>query len=300
MCKVLIFLMLSVQIAFSAAQFEVVTFNVRWLGVTVDDPRLPNPKPKDPVLVKKQIASMADFMKKVVNPKSIIVFQEVVDLTALRTILPINWTCDGYKSANIHHQHVVLCVSPLFRIVNVPHDRNKVIEAVASDAVWSRPAIRADITDLKGRRFLRVVGLHLKAAPNFSLERQRQMKVIAQDLRMSAAIPTILLGDMNTYSAKETGQLFDDVVLLEKILKQTDPTFVHLKHKEPFTFRSPQHRSQFDQIYFNGPIKLVNGPDVFDVCSQTVNGTGYLDFKYYYENVTDHCPVKAILQIDGI
>lgn len=299
MNKLLLLLILSGQIAFSAVQFEVVTFNVRWFGLTVDDPRTPNPKPKDPILVKKQIATMADFINKVVNPKSIIVFQEVVDLVALQRILPPNWTCDGYKSSNIHHQHVVLCVSPLFRIANVPYDQNKVIEAVASDLVWSRPAVRADIVDRTGKRFLRVVGLHLKAAPNFSIERQRQIKVIAQDLRSSPSVPTILLGDMNTYSAKETGQAFDDVVLIERILKQADPSFVHLKHKEPYTFRSPQHRSQFDQIYFNGPIKVVKGPDVFDVCSQTVNGSGYLDFAYYYENVTDHCPVKAILQIDG-
>jgi endonuclease/exonuclease/phosphatase family metal-dependent hydrolase len=298
MLKSLLFSLFVFQAAFSAAQFEVVTFNVRWLGLTVDDPRTPNPKPKDPMAVKKQIASMADFMKRVVNPKSIIAFQEVVDLNALRQILPPNWSCDGYKSANIHHQHVVLCVSPLYRIVNVPHDRDKVIEAVATDAVWSRPGVRADIVDRTGKRFLRVVALHLKAAPDFSLERQRQMKVIAQDLRMSPTIPTVLLGDLNSYSAKETGQVFDDVDLFERILKQSDPTFVHLKHKKPFTFRSHQHRSQFDHIYFNRPITVVSGPDVFNVCSQTTNGTGYYDFNYYYENVTDHCAVKAILQIN--
>lgn len=299
MSKVFAILMILSQMAFSSVQFEVVTFNVRWLGLTVDDPRTPNPKPRDPALVKKQIATMADFMKRVVNPKSILVLEEVVDLKALRTILPPNWSCDGYAHANVHHQHVMLCVSPLYKIANVPYDRDKVIEGVASDAVWSRPGVRADILDRTGKRFLRVVGLHLKSAPNFSLERQRQMRVVAQDLKSSAQVPTVLMGDLNTYSAKETKQLFDDVVLFERILKQVDPSFVHLKHNEPYTYRSLQHRSQFDHIYYNGLVKVVKGPDVFDVCSQTVNGSGYLDFAYYYENVTDHCAVKAVLQVDG-
>ena len=72
-----------------------------------------------------------------------------------------------------------------------------------------------------------------------------------------------------------------------------------MDHKEPYTYRSPQHRSQFDHIYYNGPVKVVRGPDVFDVCSQTVNGKGYLNFEYYYENVTDHCAVKAVIQIES-
>ncbi len=299
MLRVLIVLLLLAPAVFSAAQLELVTFNIRWFGLTVDDPRTPNPKPRNPELIKKQITSMADFMKKVVNPQSLVVFQEVVDLNALKLILPPNWICDGYRHPNLHHQHVVLCVSPIYRIVNVPYDNNKLIEEVATDNTWSRPAVRADVVDLTGKRILRVVGVHLKAQPNFSQERQRQMTVIANDLRKGTRIPTILLGDMNTYPVKDSGQQFDDVVLLERILKQVDPTIYHLNHKEPFTFRSQQHRSQFDQIYANGFVKLLKGPDVFDVCSQTVDGPGYLNFKYYYENVTDHCAVKAILQIDG-
>lgn len=300
MLKAFVLLMLSMAPAvFSATQLEVVTFNVRWFGLTVDDPRSPNPKPRDPALVKRQIASMADFMKRVVNPQSVIVFQEVVDIDALRLILPANWSCDGYRHANKLHQHVVVCASPLYRIVNVPYDGNKIIEGVASDTTWSRPAVRADITDRMGRRILRVVGVHLKSAPNFSMERQRQMNVIGQDLRQTTSpIATVILGDMNSFLRKETGQPLDDADLLERILKTSDPSFVHLPHKEPFTYRSAQHRSQFDHIYYNKGVTVLRGPDVFDVCSQTKDGAGYLNFAYYLENVSDHCPVKAIIQVD--
>lgn len=298
MFKAILALLFVAPTVFCATQLEVVTFNVRWLGVTVDNPRDPKPIPRDPALIKKQIASMADFMKKVVNPQSLVVFQEVVDLRALQAILPPNWSCDGYRHTNPHHQHVVICASPLYRIVNVPYDNNKLVEEVATDNTWSRPAVRADIVDRTGKRILRLVGVHLKSAPEFSKERQRQVSVIAADLRKGPMIPTLLTGDFNSFPGKDSGQGFDDVLLFEKILQQMDPTMVHLKHKEPFTFRSPQHRSQFDQIYFNRGVKLVKGPDVWDVCSQTVDGQGYLNFKYYYENVTDHCAVKAIIQVD--
>ncbi len=297
MLKSIVLLIFMTPALFAATQMEVITFNVRWFGLTVDDPRSPSPKPRDPAVVRQQIASMADFMKKVINPQSVIVFQEVVDLNALRTILPPNWSCDGYRHQNKYHQHVVVCVSPIYRIVNVPYDRNMIIEEVASDAVWSRPAVRADIVDRSGNRVLRVVGTHLKSAPNFAAERVRQMKVIAQDLRKGTMIPTIVLGDMNSYAANQTGQKLDDAVLLERTLQLVDPTFVHLKHKEPYTYRSADHKSQFDHMYFNRGIKVLKGPDVFNVCSQTVDGQGYLNFKYYLANVSDHCAVKAIIQV---
>lgn len=281
-------------------QLELVTFNVRWFGVTVNDPRSPNPTPIDPQVRLNQIKSMTDFMKKVVKPQGLIVFEEVVDLNLLNTILPAHWNCAGYRHPNPHHQHIAICAAPQFKISKVPYDSNTTIEQVATDNIWSRPAVRIDISNRLGRPFLRVVGLHLKSAPNFSDERYRQMTVIAQDLRQGGKVPTLLVGDANSYSAQQTGRPQSDVERMTRALKAVDTSFQHLEHQEMYTFRSPRFQSQFDQIFFNSGVKPLRGPDVFDVCNNDGLGSGYLNFKYYYANVSDHCPVKTVLQIKGI
>ncbi len=221
-----------------------------------------------------------------------------MDQNLLKVVLPSNWNCAGYQQLNPFHQHVVVCAAPQFKIMTVPYDNNTTIETVlGSDKDWSRPAVRVDIANLRGQRLLRVVGLHLKAGPDFSLERFRQMQMVAADLKSQPGVPTVVLGDMNTFQVNETRQRQADAIRLQAALQQGDSSFRLLAHKEAFTYRSPRHRSQFDQIYYNSQVQPLAPLDVFDVCNQTQDGKGYFNFNFYYENVSDHCPIKTIVRI---
>ncbi len=286
------------QTSHAATDIEIVAFNVKWFGSNVNDPRGNHPTPIDPKLVQRRTDVMKDFFAKVVQPKGVVVFSEFVDQNLLKAILPANWTCAGYQHLNPYHQHVVICAAPQFKILTVPYDNNTVIETVlGEDKDWSRPGVRIDIANQQGQRLLRVVGLHLKSAPNFSSERVRQMQMVAQDLRNQPGVPTIILGDMNTFPIADTHQSQPDALLLQGALQQIDPSFKLLAHKEAYTFRSPRNKAQFDQIYYNGAVQPLAPPSVFAVCNEKQNGSGYLDINYYYNNVSDHCPVKTVVRL---
>lgn len=280
--------------AHATTELQITTFNIRWFGVRYDDPRGPNPKPIDPKAIKARAEIVRDFLEKAVDPHDVITFEEVVDVNLLKSVLPTGWTCMSYSTPNKSHQHVAICASPKYQLLKVPYDNNSTIEAVATDPQWSRPAVRVDLADLKGNRLLRMVGVHFKAMPGFSRERIRQMGAIATDLSQGPKVPTIILGDMNTFETDETRLKQDDIELLGTALAQKDPTFTYLSHSVPYTFRSPQHRSQFDQMFVNNGVRVIKAPKVFAVCSATRNAaSGYMNFDYYYKNVSDHCPVQV-------
>lgn len=277
----------------SALELEVATFNVKWFGVRVDDPRGGKPSPIDPAKIKQRAQIMRDFMNTILAPKDVVAFQEVVDVAMLKQTLPAGWNCISYQHRNPHHQKVAICASPKFKFMPVPYDRDPTIEEIAIDPEWGRPGVRADLADASGKRLLRIVALHLKSAPEFTKDRVYQMQVAAKDLGRDRPVPTLVLGDMNTFWPKDTNQRYPDVNYLENELRKFDQSFRHIPHTEEFTFRSHKFYSQFDHIFINGQVKLVSGPSVFRVCNQKRDGTGYYKFDFYYENVSDHCPVKA-------
>lgn len=283
--------------SFAAKNLEIVTFNTRWFGSPVDDPRSANPKPIDPVKFEARTKIMADFISKHIKNKDVISFQEVVDLPLLQSLLPKSWHCETYETNNRYHQRVVLCASGKYQWQHVPYDNNFSIEEVATDLEWSRPALRLDLADLNGNRLVRFVAVHLKAMQNYSRERQRQVNVIAQDLKKDNSVPTVILGDMNTYSAKQTGQDRDDLEKLVAVLQKQDNSFKSIQHQVKYTYRSPRYGSLFDHVFINKGITAKAAPNVYEVCNSSENGQGYMNFSYYYKNVSDHCPVSVSLTI---
>lgn len=264
---------------------NITTFNLKWFGIG-GDPTNPQKEYRIPY-VKKLITSY-------LANTHIIVFEEVVQVEALPQILPGGWQCISYKHPQPQHQKVAICATPAIAMEKVNYDDNYTIEAAQAGNPNLRPAMRIDILERKTNRTLfTLVGVHLKAMPNETNLRVQQSIEISKDLsRIPAGKPVVIVGDMNTFSKAETQLGEDDVDLLLKGYNSSAKGILRVPHKpNTYTFRSPEYQNQLDHFYVRGAIRVTAIPDVFPVCSATQNGTGYMNFEYYYKNVSDHCPV---------
>lgn len=264
---------------------NITTFNLKWFGIGG------NPK-----------ASVKEFRIKYVKQlistylvkTNVFVFEEVVIVNDIPSILPAGWTCISYQHPQPQHQKVVMCAAPGVSLNKVNYDNNFTIEEAQGGNPNLRPAVRVDVVETKSKRNLfTLVGVHLKAMPDKTNMRIQQAMAISKDLaRIPQGRPVVIAGDMNTFLKSETKQSEDDVVLLLKALNSSSKGYVHVPHKpDTYTFRSPQYLNQFDHFYVRGSMRVTYVPDVFPVCSAKQNGTGYMNFEFYYKNVSDHCPV---------
>jgi hypothetical protein len=284
--------------ALATRDLQVGTMNMEWFGAKVTDPRSPKPIPIDPKQVQKRLDTVRDFFATIVKPQDVMVVEEIVDVNALLSVLPTGWSCMGYTTpANALQQKVFVCAAPQYGFANVPYDDNKTIEQVASEPVWSRPAVRLDLTDKAGNHILRIVGVHLKSGPDFSLERIRQAGVIGADLAKGDKVPTVMLGDFNSFETNLNHQPKRDVEMMLEQFRIADSSFAQAPTNLPYTYRHGHLQSSFDHLFYNSGVQIVKAPEVFAVCSQNKGGSGYNDIGFYNQFVSDHCPVQATIRI---
>lgn len=297
--KILIFLsLLNLQIDFataagggdgggeiSARSIRATTFNIRWFGLGGSMQGSPANEHRD--------QSIKEFLATEVMPTDVIAFQEIVDVNRLRALLPSGWTCVGYTNSDQKHQHVELCAAPQFSLQKVAYDNNFAIETVTLNRPRSRAAVRADLVEKStGRKLMRVIAVHLKAYPDESNTREAQATKIAEDISIARdSIPTLVLGDFNTYPAS------DDISRIESALAKASIRFPlrHIAHSESYTYRSDRHRSQFDHFYLTEDANVLMSPWVFSVCNG--NKSSFTNFRYYYDNVSDHCPTTVDIRL---
>ncbi len=264
---------------------NITTFNLKWFGIGGN----PNAPVKE-----YRIKYVKDLISNYLAKTNIFVFEEVVVVKDIPSILPLGWSCISYQHPQPQHQKVVLCGAPGVSLNKVSYDNNFTIEEAQAGNANLRPAMRVDVVETKSKRNLfTLVGVHLKAMPNETILRVEQALAISKDLaRIPQGRPVVMTGDMNTFLKSETKQTEDDVTLILKALNSGARGFVHVPHKaNTFTFRSPEYRNQLDHFYVRGAMRVTFLPEVFPVCSATQNGTGYMNFEFYYKNVSDHCPV---------
>ncbi len=266
------------------ASINITTFNLRWFGIG-GDPNAPKPEFRIPI-VKKMIETY-------LQNTGIFVFEEIVKIEALAQILPPGWQCISYVHPGPTHQHVALCATPAIALNKVSYDDNFTIEEATGGNPNLRPAMRVDVTEKATKRSLfTIVGVHLKAMPDQTALRVAQVQAISKDLaKIPANRPVVIVGDMNSFTMTETKLPQDDIEYILKGLNSVSTGYFHVPYQSNiFTFRSPQFRNQFDQYFVRGTMRVTALPNVFPVCSATQNGSGYLNFDFYYKNVSDHCP----------
>lgn len=271
----------------------VTTMNIRYFGLGGSL----SGEPKD----EKRDGYIRSFLTGGSVPRSdIYAFQEIVDVERLQRVLPQNYSCKTYDNNSAKHQHVVLCAAPNLRLDSEPTDNNDIIDEVAINPEKSRPALHFRIKDAQGNLLGRVVAVHLKAYPEESETRQRQSEAMGRYLSKlkSSGLPTIILGDFNTYPAPSNKQTQNDDVLIDSIFKDFELGLKQVVVPAENTFRSPRSRGHFDRIWMSSELQLEKAPSVFPVCNTPdgQSGQGFLDPDYYYKNVSDHCPVTVSIR----
>lgn len=267
------------------------TLNIEWFGLGGSIHGSAHSEHRD--------QSLKKFISEHMLPSDVIAFQEIVDVPRLTRLLPEGWHCTSYdRSTNPTHQYVVLCASASYSFKNVAYDNNNLIDNVAYDPDRTRPAIRVElIENASSKSLVTVVAVHLKASPEDSYKRRRQVHNIGRDLTKSpSAQPIVILGDFNSFQVGNSPLLVDDVETFEKILKSYIPDFKYIKHIHKYTFRNADFASQFDQFYvYKGKVK--NPPHVFEVCNNPMQSNDFFGIHYFNHWVSDHCPTYIDVEL---
>ena len=266
------------------------TFNVEWYGLGGDLNGSPSDETRDPHL--------RDLLQNKIPASDVIAFQEIIDLKRLQAnVLPKGWTCLTYEHADAKHQHVAICARPGLQLMHEPSDDNDVIDEVAVNE-RSRPALHLIVGDKAGRPITRVVGVHLKAMPNFATTRYFQAKVIGDYLLKVAdpTLPVVILGDFNTYEVAETKKSEDDEIAISEIFARRLTNATEVKAKFESTYRTPSLSSHFDRIWIAGKVKQMEDPSVYFICNLNKSQTQAI--KNYNKLISDHCPVSVALKFD--
>lgn len=286
--------------AVQAETLKIVTFNTRWFGLKEyraekGEPQYPGESPQK---IARRASEIKNLLSEQILPADAIVFEEVVDKTLIQDQLPRGWTCSSYVHPQHEdkHQHVVVCAAPQYRLQNVSYDDNNTIEEVAYDNNRGRPAVRVDLTTAKGRRLLRIVGVHLKAKPEFSDIRISQVTAIANDL-MNEVVPTIVTGDFNSFPAGENLKKQSDIDIYTQILKTADPGFEHLGPFQGATFLGRENRGRFDHFFGSSGVSVVSGPEAFAACNGGSKSNDYFNQDYFDRFISDHCPVSVTINV---
>jgi hypothetical protein len=144
----------------------ITTFNIAFYGTGGKLNGTPEDEKRDPYL--------KSFIKNSIPISDIFVFEEIVDVPRVKTLLPADWNCLSYESRYASHQHVVLCHSDKYTFIREATDDNDVIDEVAGERGTLRPALTAIVADQEGNQLFRIVGVHLKATPTYAATRISQ------------------------------------------------------------------------------------------------------------------------------
>ena len=216
-------------------------------------------------------------------------FEEIVDVVGLeKNLLQDRYKCHSYDHSNRGHQHVVVCVRNGLSFVVANDDSNYAYEDVALTNL--RPAVHGILVNAGGRELAHIVAVHLKAMPNDGATRNRQVKLIADNLsNRGDDLPVVFLGDLNSYG--------NDVEKFAQIFNESGISLEPLPM--PFyTFRTSRYQSIFDWVLVTGDVESTTPVRVSGPCNDSwSSGTAFDDLAFYNEKVSDHCPVSTTLDL---
>jgi endonuclease/exonuclease/phosphatase family metal-dependent hydrolase len=265
-----------------ALPLKITTFNIEYYGT-----KSPAAQTQE---ADRRNASIQRFLQVAGVDPDVFAFEEIVDKTELETSLLKNkYSCHSYDHSTSNHQHVVVCHKKTFNFRIANDDNNMAWEDVAMGTL--RPAVHGILSVKGGRDLAHIVALHLKAMPDQSARRLSQTAILAERIKTRGdRLPVVMLGDLNTYE--------DDIDLMTEKFRQEGVSLTPLENLFDHTYRSSRYSNKFDWMLVSDEVDLLEDVQVDGPCNdEWESGTSFDNLTYYNENVSDHCPVSAVLDL---
>ena len=266
---------------------KVTTYNLKWFGIGGTIWNRPEQEFRQ--------EHLGRFIKQELPDSDIITFTEVVKTEALKSMLKGFMECVSYEGRWSRHQHIVTCFNPnKYRAEKF--DNDYVIQDVDLGSGGLRPALQAKICHINGACFLQIIGLHLIAGKK-SEARFKQIKKLRDELlTQTNLLPSIILGDLNSYNKGRNGLDKDDLDFILDILNETDYKFSSSTRGTP-TYGTGEYARDYDHILVSSDIQASN-IQVYEACKDNPSiekqFIPYFSYRKYY---SDHCPITAQLSI---
>jgi hypothetical protein len=217
-----------------------------------------------------------DFLLQKLPASDVFVFQEVVDVGALKDTFH-EFSCASYDENNQMHQHVVICWKNSLHLV-----ASEVIESVRLGSSGLRPALKVILSD--GNFEVSLYGVHLKAGRSYTKKRQRQVFELSKVLGSEQKV--IIVGDFNTFTSDRTQLEKDDHIYMDEILTPLSFTSVDVGAG---TFVERPSRV-LDRAWYRG--LSLNRSDVYGPCVDQSVEPPYSLKSFFTRFVSDHCALR--------
>ena len=223
---------------------------------------------------------LRDFLFNQIPTSDVFVFQEITNPHLLQEFLP-ELDCQTYSSKTTRHQYVVLCARMTLELKTTanhnvqlgnPHMRAAIVGTVKSES----------------GKLTQIIGLHLKAGPDHTRMRLDQIGQLNPDLQ--SEIPTVIVGDFNTYPNDRTGLPMDDAHYMDQIFQIHQMAQAPLKHP---TYLGYKNR-YFDRAWIKGA--NIERTKVFGPCNESSVLPPYSSTGFYKRFISDHCALQIQLR----
>lgn len=225
----------------------------------------------------------------------VMVFQEIFDLEFFKNLIPIGYKVKTYKTKEKRHQHVVVCFKEKYSFED-PLCSDHILKGTALSYKASRPALYGLLCDEKTKKpLLYIVGVHLKSGSEHSKNRVLQAEVIRNYLNdFDKKIPKLVTGDFNSQSKFSTYKEFDDIENLNAVFMEAD--LKKIKNPLP-TFKTSWESHDLDHFWVSKSLKTDEESWVYDPRTYVENEDEKLSLNAYYNEVSDHVPVKITIRV---
>lgn len=252
-----------------ASTLRVTSLNVEWYGRGGVISGTPDREYRNQTL--------KEFLTEELPRTDVFVFQEITQPEML-TELFSNLDCFTYEAGSSSHQYVVMCAE------KGSIKKKEVNHEVGLGRFGFRPALIGSF-QFKGGHIFNVIGLHLKAGPNDTSLRLDQVKALVKEI--DPLEPTLIIGDLNTYSKERTGLEKDDNELMSDIL--IEKNFLEVENKIPTYFG--YRPKVFDRAWV---ANLKNTESkVYGPCDENFKDSPFADKGFYERFVSDHCALQV-------
>ena len=272
----------------SASSLKIATFNIRWYGLGGEITGLRSDEYRD------------SFIKEFLSTKyintDIFIFQEIIDTVRLSDLMSgLGHQCVSYRHEQFNHQHLMICHKKSLEIIPEEGDDDFNFPLL-ENRPYLRPAIYGKIIDRYSKKpLIHLIGLHLKAGPDSTALRLKQIKSLRDRVKeyRKSELPLVIAGDLNTYAGDENGK--SDLELIGEALAPLNMS--RRTSDYDYTYRGNSYGNSFDHFFVTKGVET-KYTDVWRACGRSIPKSKRLEnLSWYKRFISDHCPVSLRVEI---